>query len=124
MHSLERRYKLLKERLGKGVSNITEVYFNHTQQYLIYHPIASIDFNEVMKRRKRLTEKTNLQLAGIELELDSVVEINPAKGKIRGCFHLTEWLNPDFTVGQVPESIALRKNYLEKDSRWLSGGPR
>lgn len=124
MHNLERRYESLKERLQKGVLNITEVYVNHTQQYLIYRPISSTNFNEVMEGRKRLTEKANLQLAGIELELDRIVEVHPAKGKTRGCFHLSEWLNPDFAVEQVPESMVLRKNRLEKDSHWSSGGPR
>ena len=124
MDTLEQRFELTKQRLKKGVLNITEVYINHSQQNLIYRPITYMTFNELMEGRKRLTKKANLQLAGIELELDRVVEVHPTKRRIKGCFHLTEWLNADFTAGQTPESVILRKKRLEKNSGWLSGGPR
>lgn len=124
MDILERKFELVKKRLQKGVLNITEVYINHTQRTLVYRPIASVTFNELMDGRKRLKEQTNLQLAGVELELDRVVEVHPTRRRARGRFHLTEWLNPDFTVGYTPESVIIRKNLLEKNSGWLSGGPR
>lgn len=124
MDNLEHRFEVTKSRLQEEVLNITEVYIKHTQQNLIYRPIATIDFTSLMEGRKRLTEDASLQLVGIELELNKFVEVHPFRRRTRGCFQLNEWLNPDFTPGQIPDTVAQRKEYLEKNSGWLHGGPK
>jgi len=121
---LEQRFEIVKKRLQNDILSISEVYIKHPQQNLIYRPITVTTYTELLEERNRLTKKANLQLTGIELELNRVVEVHPTRKRTKGCFHLTEWLNPDFITGEIPESIILRKNRLEKDSGWLTGGPR
>jgi len=118
------RFHQLKSALGKNIKTIDEVYILQGSNALIYRPIGNLDIEEVIAGRERVLCRSDVQLAGVEVALNEVGEVDPVAPRRRGCFRVVRWYTPDFVVTSLPEAISIRRLALDRESGWLRGGPR
>lgn len=118
------RFKELKEQLGKNIKTISEVYIFQDHDGLVYRPIAHLDTQDVISGRQRILSRKNIELAGIEVALNQISEVDPKNRRRRGCFRLVKWYTPDFVESSIPDSVSNRRSASERNSGWLCGGPQ
>lgn len=120
----EAKYNALLSRVGKDLLGIRDVYVSVDSKHLFHYPIAFMKFEEVLSTRRKLSEIGKYKLVAVEAVQRETVAQDPYNPKRSGCFRKTEWLSPDLDLTRRPEVIRDVKKHLEKESKWLSGGPR
>ncbi len=119
----EERFDALKLMAKGDQRGVWDVYTNGAGTSLIYRPISSLSFQELVGGRERLADD-GLVLIGIEVSREEIFPHDPDNHRRKGCFKVSEWLTPDFQPAKKPEHFKKIKRSLEKESGWLRGGPR
>lgn len=117
-------FSALKARVGKDLRGIWDVYIIEDRKSLFYYPIAFMKFEEICAERERLSKIGSYKLIGVEVAYEELLDRDPENQKRTGCFRKRIWLNADFAPVTKPKEIMQVEKYLERESRWLSGGPK
>ena len=122
--SVNRRFGDLKLRLGTELHGIWDIYVVKRKKGLIFYPIWFMEFEEVMKERQRLKMTNLFELVGVEVAFEELVDREMDNPKRKGCFAKKEWLDTFFNPNIASKEFQKVKADVEKESKWLSGGPR
>lgn len=119
------RFYALKARVGKDIRGMWDVYIiDNDSKGLFYYPIAFMKFEDVMDERERLKTISTYKLVAVEVAYEELLDQDPENPRRTGSFRKREWFDVDFTRTLKPREITQAEKDLEKESRWLSGGPR
>lgn len=87
-------------------------------------PIASKSYREVMESRVQFLRDKSLRFIGSEAAYLSLTNREPGGGRRSGSFRRLDWFDGSFNRMAKPRVMDEIERKLEKDSAWLSGGPR
>lgn len=118
------RFETLESRVEKSIMGIWDVYLSSDHKALLYHPIMFMKSTEVLAERERLAKLGTYKLIAVKVVYEEILNRDPGRPRRTGCFRKTEWLAPDFRSTMKPKVIKNAEKFLEKESKWLSGGPR
>ena len=91
---------------------------------MLHYPIASLEHQEVLNVRKRLNNSGIFQLVTVKVVSEEILNQDPKNSKTIGSFRRSEWFSVDFLPSKKPLIIEKTEKRFEKESKWLSGGPR
>lgn len=118
------RFTPLKERLGKDVRSISEVYLNSTPRSVVYRSIGHLDISQILTGRLRILATHRIKLAVVEVVLEEVQGHDSRNARRKGAFRAVEWYTPEFERTAMPAEVKHRKDTLDRESGWSRGGPR
>jgi DNA (cytosine-5)-methyltransferase 1 len=123
-HDTKMRFSALKSRVGKDLRGMWDVYVIEDRKSLLYYPIAFMELEEILAERERLARIGGYKLVSVEVAYEELLDRDPENQRRTGCFRKGEWFDTNFTPQRKPKEITRVERFLEKESRWLSGGPR
>ena len=114
----------LWKEVGKKLCGIWDVYASGDHKALLYRSIISTKPDEILAERERLNKLGTYKLVAVKMVYKEIVNRDPDNPRRTGCFRKTKWLAPNLHFIAKPKLIKEIEKYLEKESKWLSGGPR
>ncbi len=114
-------FQTLRLRVGSDLVGLWDIYTRNGM--LIHVPISSLNFDELETARARLG-KAGFILVTTEAVQTNLIDHDEDSRRKLGSFRRRIWYNASFQNTSKPNALASIEWSLEKESKWLSGGPR
>ena len=119
----QERFEVLRSRVGADLLGLWDVYVGDKDE-AVYIPISNKRYREVTESREQFLRDKGLRFVGSEAAYLSLTNREPRGGRKSGSFRRLDWFDDSFNRTTKPRVMDEIERRLEKDSAWLSGGPR
>jgi hypothetical protein len=122
LSSNDARFDELKARVGKDLIGLWDVYASDLNE-VVYRPISGLNYDQVVSERAGF-RAAGLKFLATESAYTAPINREPGNGRRSGSFHRLDWFDASFHRILQPKQVNEIEERLERDSAWLSGGPR